>query len=550
MADSMQFQLGKHRRKALQGLLFSLTLAVGWGLGIPSTLAASKITIRLGPFQQAIAIADLEKFAKTGKLPDSLQIYSSFLTPQIRELLNRRLQVDPAVADKFVAELMRSPAGNQLITSLGVAIPGSTVETLQTALNLGLRQVNGLTVVGFLQAYPGDNVTVDASKALQIALQFNSNNLQSQAIGALLSRELLVNSNTKFQPSFDPAAVGKEAFEQQTLTLQDRQRNRVIPVDIYWGKGDAQAPLVVISHGFGANRKFFSYLARHLASQGITVAAIEHPGSNVNAVTKASEQANLAQLLPAKEFIERPKDISFLLNELAKLNTQSGLLQGKLNTEKVTVIGHSLGGYTALALVGAQIDLGELRQFCKTNLSLGESPGDWLQCAATALKETKIQLKDERVKSAIALNPLVGKLFGKNGLSQVTNPVLIFTSTEDSLTPTLKHQIAPFAQLRGAKYLLTAIGATHMSVSDPAYLVSDTTNIIQEKRGEETNSLRQLIRGVSLAFVKQLTPEAKIYQPFLTPAYAQSLSTSEIPLRLNSDLPGTIKPWLGFVSNN
>lgn len=549
MATSMEFPRGKHRRQAsyLQGLLCGLTLALGWSVGMPGTLAAEKVTIRLGPFQQEIAIADLQKFAKTGKLPDNLQMYSSLLTPQIRELLNRRLEVDPAVADKFIDEIMRSPAGNQFIRSLGVAIPGSTVESLQTALNLGLRQVNGLTVVGFLQAYPEENVTVDASKALQLALEFNANNLQSQAIGALLSRELLVNKDTEFKSSFDPAANGKETVQQQTITLQDRQRNRIIPVDIYSAKSDAQAPLVVISHGFGANRRFFSYLARHLASRGITVAAIEHPGSNVTAVNQAAEIANLAQLLPATEFIERPKDISFLLNELAKINTQAGRLQGKLNTEKVSVIGHSLGGYTALALVGGEVDLEDLRKFCKNDLSLGESPGDWLQCAATGLKQTKIQLKDERVKSAIALNPLVGKLFGKNGLNQVTNPVLILTGTEDALTPTLKHQIAPFAQIRGVKYLVTAIGGTHISVSDPAYPVSAATNIIKEKRGEETKSLRQLVRGVSLAFVKQLTPEAKIYQPFLTPAYAQSLSTSEIPLRLNSDLPGTIKPWLGFV---
>jgi predicted dienelactone hydrolase len=531
-----------------QGLVCSLTLAAAWSVAMPSTLAAEIVTIRFGPFQQSLAIADLEKFAKTGKLPQNLQIFNSVLTPQIRELLNRRLQVDPAWGDKFVDELVRSPAGKQLITSLGVAIPGSTVESLQTALNLALRQVNGLSAIGFLQAYPEDHVTVDATKAVKIAVDFNANKLQSQALGVLLERQLLVNNNTAFQPSFDPAAIGKEAVQQQTLTLQDRQRNRIIPVDIYWSRVDTQAPLVVISHGFGANRKFLAYLARHLASHGITVAAVEHPGSNDTAVSKASEQVNLAQLLPATEFIERPKDVSFLLNELAKLNTQSGQLQGKFNTEKVTVIGHSLGGYTALALVGGEVNLEELRKFCKTDLSLGESPGDWLQCAAASLKEKKLQLKDERVKSAIALNPLVGKLFGSKGLAQVNQPVLMLTGTEDVLTPTLKHQIAPFAQLRSSKYLITAIGGTHMSISDPAYSVSPASAIVPEKRGEETNSLRQLIRGVTLAFIKQQTPEAKIYLPFLTPAYAQSLSKPQLPLRLNSDLPANIKPWLGFVS--
>ncbi|OUL35346.1 dienelactone hydrolase [Nostoc sp. T09] len=547
----MHFRLGRQQRKIswVQGLLCSMTIALSWAMGMPNTLAAQKVIIRLGPFQQSIAIADLEKFAKTGKLPDNLQIYGVLLTPQVRELLNRRLEVDPDVADKFFDDLVRSPQGQQLIASLGVAIPGSTLDGLQTALNLSLRQVNGLSAVGFLRAYPEENVTIDATKALEIAIEFNANYLQSQALGALLERDLFVKNTTAFQPSFDPAAIGKEVVQQQTLTLADQQRKRTIPVDIYWSKGNAQAPLVVISHGFGANRKFFGYLARHLASYGITVAAIEHPDSQVSSVNKGSQPDNLAQLLPATEFIERPKDISFLLNELAKLNNQSGQFQGKFNTENATVIGHSLGGYTALALLGGEVDLEELRQFCKTSLSFNESPGDWLQCAAAPLKAQKLQLKDERVKSAIAFNPLIGKLFGKKGLTQVTKPVLFLTGTEDALTPALKHQVAPFVQLRGPKYLLTAIGGTHLSISDPTYSVSTVTTIVKEKRGEETNSLRQLIRGVTLAFVKQSTSEAKIYQPFLTSAYAQSLSTPELPLRFNSDLPGSIKTWLSFVPN-
>ncbi len=544
------FRLGKQQDKIswVKALLCSMTIALSWAVAMPSTLAAQKVTIRLGPFQQSIAIADLETFAKTGKLPEHLQIYGALLTPQIRELLNRRLEVDPAVADKFFDDLVRSPQGQQLISSIGVTIPGSTVEGLQAALNLALRQVNGLSAVGFLRAYPQENITVDATKALQLAIEFNANYLQSHALGALLGRDLLVK-NTRFQPTFDPAAIGKEAVQQQTLTLQDQQRKRIIPVDIYWSKGEVQAPLVVFSHGFGANRRFFGYLARHLASHGITVAAIEHPDSQVNSINQGSQPENLAQLLPATEFIERPKDISFLLNELGKLNNQPGQLQGKFNTENVTAIGHSLGGYTALALLGGEVDLEELQQFCKTSISLNASPGDWLQCAAAPLKEKKLQLKDERVKSAIAFNPLIGKLFGNKGLSQINKPVLFLTGTEDALTPALKHQIVPFEQLQGPKYLLTAIGGTHLSISDPTYSLSTVTTIVKEKRGEETNSLRQLSRGVTLAFVKQLTPEAKIYQPFLTPAYAQSLSTPQLPLRLNSDLPGSIKTWLNFGFN-
>ncbi|MBF2005882.1 hypothetical protein PCC6912_53520 [Chlorogloeopsis fritschii PCC 6912] len=546
---NIKSQLSRYRRQVywLRGILCSLTVVCGWGMGMPSTLAAETVTIRLGPFQQSVAIADLEQFAKTGKLPDNLQLFSSILTPQVRELLTRRLQVDPAFADKFFDELNRNPAGKQFVSSLTAAIPGSSIESLQVALNLALRQANGLSPLGFLRAYPEENITVDASQAVSLAVEFNPNYWQSQVFGALLARESFPAKNSNLPKNLDPAAIGKETIQQQTFILQDQQRNRSIPVDIYWGGSNAQDPLVVISPGFGANRRFFSYLARHLASHGLTVAAIEHPDSNVAAVARANNKASLAKLLPASEFVNRPKDISFLLNELTKFNIQPGSLQGKLNTDKVTVIGHSLGGYTALALVGGEIDLPQLRQFCQNSLTIGEAPGDWLQCAAAALPGKKLRLKDERVNSAIALNPLVGNLFGKNGLTQVSKPVLILTGTEDALTPALKHQIAPFSQLQGEKYLLSAIGGTHLSISDPRYLGSNANTIVRERRGEETKALRQLLQGVSLAFVKQLTPEAKSYQQFLTPAYAQSLSTSQLPLSLVSELPANLKSWLKLV---
>jgi predicted dienelactone hydrolase len=542
----MQFQLDRHQKASwIQGLLCSITLGLGWGTAMPSTLAAETVTIRLGPFQQTIAITDLEKFANTGKLPEKLEVFSPVLTSDVRELLTKRLEVDPGLTDKFLKKLMQAPGGKQFISSLEAAIPGSTVESLSFALNLALRQVNGLNALSFLRAYPGENVTVDASKAIGLAVEFNPNYLQSKAFGVLLERELSsTKTDTSFHSEFNPATVGKEMVQEQTLVLRDVQRNRFIPIDIYWSKANSENPLVVLSHGFGANRQFLGYLGRHLASHGITVAAIEHPGSNSAAVSQASNGASLAQLLKATEFIERPKDVSFLLDELAKLNTQPGQFQGKLNTQKVTVIGHSLGGYTALALIGGEVNLQQLRRFCQQTLSIAKAPGDWLQCAAVSLPQKKLQLQDERVKSAIALNPLVGELFGNKGLTRVTRPVLILTGTEDSLTPALRHQIQPFTQLQGNKYLLTAIGGTHLTISDPRHVASAASSVVKERRGKQTESLHYLTKGVSLAFIKQLTPKAKIYQQFLTPEYAQFFSTPQLPLHLVSELPANIKSWV------
>ncbi len=281
----------------------------------------------------------------------------------------------------------------------------------------------------------------------------------------------------------------------------------------------------------GSDRKFFSYLARHLASHGLTVAALEHPDRTVSPNS----------LLPATEFINRPKDISFLLDEFSKLNQQPGALQGKLNTEKVSIIGHSLGGYTALAVAGGELNLQQLRIACKNNVNpLIQSPGDWLQCGAATLIDSKVELKDKRVKNAIALNPVVGQLFGENGLSKISIPVLVLASTEDAITPVLNHQLQPFTQLGAQKYLVTAIGGTHLSVGNPNSQALTDIGVIKERRGVEVQPLRQLISGVSLAFINQLTPNAQIYQTFLTPAYAQSLSTPNLPLRLSTELPPSV----------
>ncbi len=274
-----------------------------------------------------------------------------------------------------------------------------------------------------------------------------------------------------------------------------------------------------------------------MASHGLTVAALEHPDRTAKNISNLSTPN---KLLPATEFINRPKDISFVLDELGKLNQQPGLLQGKLTTETVSVIGHSLGGYTALALAGGELNLQQLRQACKEANPLAQAPADWLQCGAANLIDSKVQLQDQRVKSAIALNPVVGQLFGENGLKKVSIPVLVLASTEDAITPILNHQLRPFAQLGAQKYLVTAIGGTHLSVGNPSGQAITNTSTIKELRGVEAQPLRQLISGVSLAFIEQLTPSAKIYQPFLTPAYAQSLSTPNLPLRLSTELPKSV----------
>ena len=507
--------------------------------------AAERITLRLGALEKSVAIADLENFAQTGELSSALKPYSTVLTPQVKQALTKQLQIDPNLTEKFINDLLNSADSSQILEKIGSALPDSNLEELRGALFSAARETQGLSILGFLRAYPQENITVNASSAIAIALQLNATHLQNKAISPILEQELSVEDQGKFYSRLDPTASGSQYVWERTLNLEDEQRERNIDVDLYWAR-KSQGPLVVLSHGYGSDRKFLTYLARHLASHGITVAAIEHPGSNYTWIDQASLSEESGDLLPASEFIERPQDVSFVLDKLAQINRRSGFLRGKFNTRQVTVIGHSLGGYTALALAGGELDLEALRQFCQNRSPFVQSPADWFQCAAANLPEGKVKLQDKRVVQVIAFNMVTGHLFDKDSLAKVTTPALILTGTEDVITPSLNHQLRAFAQLGGSKYLVSAIGGTHLSVTDQGNLNDALTRstLVKEQIGQEAEPLRQFVRGVSLAFIKQLTPEAQLYQPFLTPAYAQSFSNSTISLRLNTELPTTLNAWL------
>jgi predicted dienelactone hydrolase len=533
-----------------QGLVCGL--AIAWGSAAP-TQAAERIAVRLGPLQQSVAIADLQNFALTGKVPDSLHLIAPLLTADVQQALSTRLQLDPNVGDKLVEDLLHSSAGERFLNTLQVAIPDSDATQLKQALTLAAKQPDQMSLLSFLESFPAETVTIDASSVMTLASQMNLPYWQSQTLSSIVDRDLTVKGKP-LQTDLDPTQEGSDWVWHQTLDLRDYPRDRTIPVDIYWS-GDTQGPLVILSHGFGADRRFLRYLGEHLASHGLTVVALEHPGSNVAWLT-SSEMDQSAQpisnsLLPATEFVDRPKDVSFVLDRLSQLNQFSPNLRGKFNTEEVTIIGHSLGGYTALALAGAKLNLKRLRDFCADPNPVVFSPADLLQCNAADLPDKPTELQDPRIKQAIVLNPIIGRLFDEKGLAQVQIPTLMLASTDDAITPAVSQQFLPFTQLQtSSKYLLTAIGGTHLSVGDPANLNQNLTQsfFVRERSAEATEPLRHLLKGVSLAFIKQMTPEAKDYAPFLKPTYAQSFSTAAMKLRLNSELPPNFSNWLRMAA--
>jgi predicted dienelactone hydrolase len=624
-------------------LVAAMTIATHLTMSPLPVWAAERLTVRIGPIEQSIEVSDLERYVETGKLSDELEPFEPLLGDTLREALGSKLDIDPNIADGIIDDLLKTPAGDRLLKALLLALPDNTIEEIKAALELAIESANGLSLIGIFKAFPAENITVDVTGAIAVASRLNTPYWETQILSSVLKRELTVETSDTL-PNFDPAAVGTFTPQEETLTFIDRGRQRRIEVDIYWGDvgvgletkplqrnrwsdpdtdqdadQDTDQPLVIMSHGFGSDRTFLNYLARHLASHGITVVSLEHPGSNREWLEELPVTINPSQLLPPQELIDRPLDITFVLDELEKLNQRSsarGLnlranspsrfkptetpmeitlkatqLQSdssdfsyeagvfnprrtlkstetpmeitrrisqltenvslpSFNTNKVVAIGHSLGGYTVLALAGGELNFEHLQKYCQRRQVVGRAPADWLQCAAVSEElpngQKKMKLRDDRMVGAIALNPVIGHIFGEKGLKQVKTPTLLLAGTNDPWAPAVTHQLRPFLDLPKPKYLITAIDGTHYSGTDPDSPNPMKTDSPFENEISETDSeaQRQLLRGVTLAFIRQETSQAKTYQPFLTATYAQSLSNDDLPLRLNREFSSRLTAWL------
>ncbi|MDJ0598713.1 MAG: alpha/beta hydrolase [Crocosphaera sp.] len=516
--------------------------------GLSPTLAAENIILQVGLLRQKIPVEDLQKFVETQEISTNLKPYNALLTSKTQKVLSKSLKIDPLIAKQFLTDLLKSDDGKRLLHQISQALPDSNPSELKSALNLLLKETNNLSIISFLQTYPKETVTIDISKVAILAVKMNGSFLHSQLINSELDKNFKDSSTTKIIPNFDPTSPGEQAISIETDVLYDRSRDRYITLDIYTAK-KTHGPLVIMSHGFASDRRFLRYLARHLASYGITVVSIEHPGSDIHALIKTATGIKFSQILPSEEFIDRPQDISFVLNQLTLLNKKNRQFKGKLNTKKVSMIGHSFGGYTALALGGASLDLKTLRRFCQKTSPLERSPADWLQCAAGELPYPQRTFKDNRIKQIIVFNPIIGELFGNN-LSQIKVPTLMLSASDDGITPTISHQLKPFQQLSTEKYMVMAMGGTHMSISDLNSMnsVMGQSTLVREVMGVKAEPVRQLVKGVSLAFIQQLTPQKSQYEMFLTSTYIESLSQENLHFRMGTQLPMSVKTWINVTN--
>jgi len=182
--------------------------------------------------------------------------------------------------------------------------------------------------------------------------------------------------------------------------------------------------VIVVSHGAAGMALLHRDLAMALAVQGYVVAAPTHPRGKGDDITGVGV------------WVGRPKQVSRVIDAVL----EDGDLGAHIERVRIGVVGHSNGGYTALAVAGSRPSPGSEAAHCRTHPDDAKFCGQGGAATREAAREVVSvpELRDPRVRSIVLMAPNAVR-FTDDALARVTVPALVYAAEKDDLTRVQYH---------------------------------------------------------------------------------------------------------------
>jgi predicted dienelactone hydrolase len=219
------------------------------------------------------------------------------------------------------------------------------------------------------------------------------------------------------------------------FTLTDEARHKDLPVRATYPAGTMRhglaLPVIIFSHGAWGSGENYRPLAEYWAHHGYIVLQPTHEDS-------VSLGQRFLDRSVFRFWDERPADISFLYEQLGRIERRLDRLPGSVDTRNVAMGGHSFGGHTAQLIAGAS-----------ANTVTGRR-----------------SFAEPRFKAVLVISGQgPGGLFDRQSFQSMYGPMMFITGSEDRSpvsdeTPDnrrLAFDLAP----PGDKFLLWIQGARH-----------------------------------------------------------------------------------------
>jgi predicted dienelactone hydrolase len=209
-------------------------------------------------------------------------------------------------------------------------------------------------------------------------------------------------------------------------------------------------PVILFSHGFTGCGTQSVFLTRGLAQAGYLVLAPDHhdatcgPGNDGKmfdklSTTRSERPFQKPEAWSDATYRDRADDVEAVLDAILKEKSFQGV---PLDSGRIGLAGHSLGGYTVLALAGAW--------------------PSW---------------KDRRIKAVLALSPYCTPFILKGTLAHLDVPIMYQGGTLDlGITPDVRRAGGAYEQTSIPKYFVELRGAGHFAWTGLNPLFHETIN--------------------------------------------------------------------------